>query len=251
MGSPAPGPLPSAGVYSFLVKPKWIGFHLLCIAAIVVMVNLAFWQLRRLDERQSLNDRVAAQTTAPVVPLADLSLRNPDAVEYRQVEATGTYVGVQFQIVNLSQAGTTGSDPVNALQLADGSLILVNRGFLAFDADVTAPPSGEVRIVGRLRPSQSGGTDQRDDDDTPEIVEIRRIDLVEIAKQFDAEVAPMYVELIESFPADSPKLLPVPLPAASSGPHLSYTIQWFIFSVCVAIGWAFAIRNTARKQVVN
>lgn len=238
-------------MYSFLVKPKWIGFHLLCIAAIVVMVNLAFWQLRRLDERQSLNDRVAAQTTAPVVPLADLSLRNPDAVEYRQVEATGTYVGVQFQIVNLSQAGTTGSDPVNALQLADGSLILVNRGFLAFDADVTAPPSGEVRIVGRLRPSQSGGTDQRDDDDTPEIVEIRRIDLVEIAKQFDAEVAPMYVELIESFPADSPKLLPVPLPAASSGPHLSYTIQWFIFSVCVAIGWAFAIRNTARKQVVN
>ena len=38
-------------MYTFLLKPKWIGFHLLCLTAIVVMINLAFWQLRRLDEK--------------------------------------------------------------------------------------------------------------------------------------------------------------------------------------------------------
>ena len=238
-------------MYSFLVRPKWIAFHLLCVALIVVMVNLAFWQLRRLDERQMLNDRVSAQSAADVVPLADVSLADPKAVEYRRVAVTGTYVGVQFQVVNLSQASTTGSDPVNALQLADGSLILVNRGFLPFDADGLAPPTGEVAITGRLRPSKSGGTDQRNDDDTPQVVEIRRIDVAAIAAQLDGPVVPMYLELLESTPADSSALLPVPLPEASNGPHLSYTIQWFIFSVCVAIGWVFAVRKSARKLAVE
>ena len=244
-------PLPSAAVYSFLVKPKWIGFHLLCIAAIVVMVNLAFWQLRRLDERQTLNDRVAAQSTAPIVPLADVSLSDPSAVEYRRVEVTGTYREIQFEVVNLSQAGTTGSDPVNVLRLADDSLVLVNRGFLPFDADLAAPPTGEVTVIGRLRTTKSGGTDQRDDDDTPQVTEIRRIDVAEIAKQLMTPVAPMYIELLESTPADAPELLPVPLPEASDGPHLSYTIQWFIFSVCVAVGWVFAVRKSARKQAAS
>lgn len=234
-------------MYSFLWRPKWIGFHLLCIALIVTMINLAFWQLRRLDERQTLNDRVAAQSAADVVALADVSLADPKAGEYRQVEVTGTYFGAQFEVVNLSQAGTTGSDPVNALQLADGSLILINRGFLALDAALVAPPLGEVTVTGRLRPSKSGGTDQRKDDDTPQVIEIRRIDVTAIAAQFDQSVAPMYIELLESTPADSAALLAVPLPEASNGPHLSYTIQWFIFSVCVAVGWVFAVRKTARK----
>ena len=238
-------------MYSFLVRPKWIGFHLLCIAAIVLMVNLAFWQLRRLDERQTLNDRVAAQTTAEAVPLSEVSLNDPKAVEYLEVEATGIYVGAQFEVVNLSQAGTTGGDPVNALQLADGSLILVNRGFLPFDAERTPPPSGEVRVVGRLRPSQSGGTDQRDDDDTPDLIEIRRIDVPAIAEQFDELVAPMHIELLESNPADSTSLLPVPLPEASDGPHLSYAVQWFIFSASVVVGWVLAVRKSARKRVVS
>lgn len=215
------------------------------------MVNLAFWQLRRLDERHHLNDRVAAHSNAAVVPLVELSLTDPTAVEYRQVEVTGTYVGAQFSVVNLSQAGTTGSDPVNALQLADGSLVLINRGFLPFDADLAAPPSGEVTVTGRVRPSRSGGTDQRADDDTPDVVEIRRIDVDAIAEQLDAPVAPMYIEMLMSNPNDSSSLLPVPLPEASSGPHLSYTIQWFIFSVCVAVGWVFAVRKSARKLAAD
>lgn len=215
------------------------------------MINLAFWQLRRLDDRQALNDRVAAQTIAATTPLADVALTHPDAVEYRSVSVSGTYVGPQFEVVNLSQAGTTGGDPVNALQLADGSLVLVNRGFLAFDAPRSAPPPGEVHIVGRLRPSHTGGTDQRNDDNTPDLIEIRRIDVAAIAEQFDEAVAPMYIELLESTPADSPALLPVPLPATSDGPHLSYAIQWFIFSASVAAGWVLAVRKSARKQAVS
>ena len=52
-------------MYRFLLRPKWIGFHLLVVAAIVTMVNLGFWQLRRLDERQAFNAVGRGSATTP------------------------------------------------------------------------------------------------------------------------------------------------------------------------------------------
>ena len=47
--------------YRFLISPKWVAFHLLVVALIVAMINLAFWQLRRLDERRQFNAEVRAE----------------------------------------------------------------------------------------------------------------------------------------------------------------------------------------------
>ena len=33
-------------------------------------------------------------------------------------------------------------------------------------------------------------------------------------------------------------------PTLDEGPHLSYTIQWFIFSICVIVGWVLAVRRS-------
>ena len=38
--------------------------------------------------------------------------------------------------------------------------------------------------------------------------------------------------------------VPVPAPELGEGPHLSYAVQWFIFAVCVAVGWVFAVRRS-------
>ena len=42
-------------MYRFLLAPRWIAFHLLVVVGVVAMVNLGFWQLRRMDERQAFN----------------------------------------------------------------------------------------------------------------------------------------------------------------------------------------------------
>lgn len=134
-------------MYTFLLKPKWIGFHLLCLTAIVVMINLAFWQLRRLDEKQTFNDRVTSHTDADVVPLDGALLQgDADDLIYRRVEATGSYLREpQFEVVNVTQEGTTGRDVVNALQLADGTLVMVNRGFVPTGTPLPAPPPARCR----------------------------------------------------------------------------------------------------------
>ena len=73
-------------MYRFLLKPKWIGFHLLCLVAIVGMISLGLWQLRRLDEKQTSNDRVTSHDAAAVV-LADPQklTDDPDDLIYRPV----------------------------------------------------------------------------------------------------------------------------------------------------------------------
>lgn len=237
-------------MYTFLLKPKWIGFHLLCLGAIVAMISLGLWQLRRLDEKQTFNSRVTQHTNADVVSL-DTSLLDgpPDELSYRRVSASGTYLSEpQFEVVNVTQGGTTGRNVVNALQLTDGTLILVNRGFVPTGTPVPAAPVGEVEMLARLKEGQLARTGQPSDDGSQKLTEIRRVDLGALGQQFDQPLAPMYLELLESNPGEPGAVQPVAFPELSEGPHLSYAVQWAIFSISVAVGWVFAVRKSIRSR---
>ncbi len=234
--------------YGFLIRPKWIAFHLLVVVLVIVMINLAFWQLRRLDQRRHFNAEVRANTDQPVVAFDDVraDLANPTKIEWRTVRVSGTYVpGHQFLVVNRSQNGDTGRNVVDALMTDDGSLLLINRGFVPIATSLPPLPTGTVSVVGRLRASEHRTTGQPEDQSVSGLSEIRRIDIGVLTKQFDAKVLPMYVEQLESTPADAKTLQPITAPDTSDeGPHLSYTIQWFIFSGCTLAGWVLAVRRS-------
>ncbi len=57
-----------------------------------------------------------------------------------------------------------------------------------------------------------------------------------------------YVDVVESQPAE-PGVIPRELPELDEGPHLSYAVQWFTFTICVAIGWVLAVRHSARAAL--
>lgn len=240
-------------MYRFLLRPKWIGFHLLCIALIVAMVNLGFWQLRRLDEKRTFNDRVKATTNQPVAPYTEVvaglqqGMSTTD-IEYRRVEVAGTYTGRQFEVVNVSQGGESGHDQVAALQLDDGTLLLVNRGFAPGAVALPALPEGKVDVVGRIRRSKKPGTGQTADDGSQHLTEIRRVDLGVLGQQFDQQLQPVYVELLLEGGKEVNSLAPIAFPTLDEGPHLSYAIQWFTFSVCVVVGWVLAVRRSVNER---
>lgn len=235
-------------MYWFLVRPKWIGFHLLVITGIVVMVNLGFWQLRRLDERQAFNADVEARYDAPPLPLDEAlgTVDDLDEIEWQPVTASGTYVpDGQILIVNRSQNGRAGDNVVAPLLLDDGRVLLVNRGFVPLGVDVPRAPSGEVEVVGRLRPSQERRTGQLSDPAEGVLTAAQRVDVDRLAPQLPGEAVPMYVDLISSVPAEQPGLPEqVTPPDLSEGPHLSYAVQWFLFSGAVAVGWMLAVRHS-------
>jgi cytochrome oxidase assembly protein ShyY1 len=126
-------------------------------------------------------------------------------------------------------------------------IVLVNRGFVALGDDVPDAPPTDTAVLGRVRASQSrqrgGLTDTSAEGDA--ITEVRRVEIDRLAPQYDGTVAPVYLDLIASEPpvaASDP--IPVPAPELGEGNHLSYAFQWFIFAICVAIGWVLAVRRS-------
>ena len=243
-------------MYRFLVRPRWLAFHVLCIALVVSMVNLGFWQYDRLQQRRDFNAETESRQSLPPEPFTQVVQldTDPAAVEWRIVTVSGSYLaGEQVLRINASQAGAPGVNVVTPLApLDDGRLVLVNRGFVPVGVDVPRAPSGVVQITGRLRVSEArrlGGLT----DPPGELAEIQRIDIDRLAQQLPRQLAPLYIDLIEVQPPQGDVPLPLPPPRSSEGSHLSYMVQWWIFSVLVVIGWTLAVRRSIqqRRRVLN
>lgn len=237
-------------MYRFLLRPRWIAFHLIVVAGVVLMINLGFWQLRRLDQRQEFNAQVTSRIDVPAVALDELVTSDPDAVEWRSVEVHGTYLpNEELVVVNRSQAGRAGDMTVTPMQLDDGRILLVERGFVPLGAAGEPPPAGDVAVLGRLRPSQERRRGGLTDAATGDLTQAQRLDIERLAPQLPGPVVPMYIELVGSIPAPTggyPERVTVP--DLDEGPHLSYAVQWFIFAVAVAVGWVLAVRRSAATR---
>lgn len=239
-------------MYRFLLRPRWLLFHLLVVAAIVAMINLGFWQLRRLDERQRFNEQVSSSIAAPPAALDDVLAPDADlaVVEWRRVFSSGTYLPEEtIAIVNRSQGGIAGDLVVTPLRLDDGRILLVERGFLPLASSGGPPPTGDVDVTGRLRPSQErrrGGLTDRSDGD---LREAQRVDLDRLAAQMPGPLVPMYIELVDSTPPEAgQEMVPITVPELTEGSHLSYAGQWFIFAAAAGVGWVLAMRRSVSAR---
>jgi surfeit locus 1 family protein len=244
----------SGSHFSFLLRPRWIAFHLLVFGSVALMIWLAFWQLDRLDERRDFNARVTEQIERPPAPLDVLLAEagdDPEAIEWRQALVSGTYLPEQVVWFNRSQDGLAGDNVLTALVVDDATTVIVNRGFVPLGIDVPAPPTSETQILARVRlPLERQRGELTDATGTGEpVTEVRRVDLGQLSAQLPGELAPVYLDLIDSIPAiDANDPLPVPAPTLDEGPHLSYAVQWLIFAVCVLIGWVLAVRRSIRSR---
>ncbi len=237
-------------MYKFLYTPKWILLHLAVVLAVFVMVNLAFWQIDRLHQRQDFNAIISSRFDIEARPLDAVRAdhQQPSDAEWFKVQITGRYLGGEdIAIVNVSQDGQAGKDIVTPLQLPSGQILLVNRGFISLDMMPSVAPGGNVSIEARLRQSavrQMGAvTDARNGD----LSEAQRIDIGRLAPQLPGPVYDMYVEVLGSNPADSVNFSQIASPVLSNGTHLSYAVQWFFFSACAIAGWIFAVRREIKR----
>lgn len=252
----------------FLLSPRWILFHLLVLGGIVLMINLSLWQWHRLAERREFNELVEERRAEPTSAYRDVVPNGSTddvakSVEWRAVAVTGTYdPDTPILVVNRSQDGRAGANAVTPLVLEDGRILLVNRGFIGLDRvddGVPTAPAGRVELAGRLRASETrrrGQISTTPADDSPSgALEIPRIDITELERLLDRDLEPVWLSVAAdgsgrplSRPADDASLAPVSEPELSEGPHLSYAIQWLIFTAAVIVGWVFAVRRSIRTR---
>ncbi len=248
--------------YRFLYRPSWVLLHVTVVAAIVLMINLGLWQYSRYHERLDFNEivseRIDAQPEQLQILLAKLSDENlqPSDLEWLNVSVTGVYLDDQTLLaVNRSQDGISGVDPLTPLLIGDGSIaddtgeqiVLVNRGFISQKTDTPKAPAGTVQIIARVRVSESRRFGELSDPATGKLDEIINIDLLRLSQQIENLNTQIYLEVLDSQPQDSPELARIANPVLSTGSHLSYTAQWFIFSIFVAAGWVVVVRRKLKS----
>jgi surfeit locus 1 family protein len=210
-------------------------------------VNLGLWQLRRLDERRALNARILDRRSAPPVSIDGVQ-ENTAAEPYRAATAQGTYdVEHEVLVYGRSLDGEAGQHLVTPLLLPDGGAILVVRGWVPFTMQAApvreaAPPATEVTVDGSLVPDEGDGSDVPDADGI-----VRDLDVRGIASSLPYDVFPLPLQLADQTPPQPGSLpIPVPLPALSEGPHLSYAMQWFSFAFIALVGAVILLRRDRR-----
>ena len=228
-----------------------MAFHVLIVALVTIMLMLANWQWDRHQQRIAFNTTLIERVNTPTQPLEHVLVEFPVAsdAEWRSVEVTGQYLqDHDIQIVNVSQGGSAGFDPVTPLQLSDGRLILVNRGFIPLGGTVQQAPTGPVTLQGKLRASSAKRLGAISDASTGVLTEIQRIDIVRLQQQMPSPLVNIYVEMQSSMPADDPSLSRIAEPTFDNGPHLSYVGQWILFSLCALGGWFAIVRRELKRN---
>lgn len=253
--------------WRFAYSLKWVIRHVLVVLLVAGMVAALFWQLGRLHDKRAYKHLVEGRQEQPVASVEevlspDVPFGDPavDEVLYRTATAEGVYVADRTIVVEnrTNASDKPGAWVLTPLRLADGRSVLVNRGFVGYTVEGTIvpppPPSGRVTVSGLLLPSQERGSFGARDPSTGVLEVLARVDLERVDIQVDGDLLPVYLELATSRPAEPavpagmPRIEALGPPDISEGPHLSYAVQWGIFSTIAAVGYGLLLRKVAIQR---
>ncbi|MFC4530801.1 SURF1 family protein [Sphaerisporangium dianthi] len=245
-------------MYRFLLRPRWLAFHLLVLLLIPAFVFLGRWQFGRYEERSAASERANGNIAAAAVPLSELDRPGasvPEAVKFRTVTATGHYDPAHELVVRRRpQNGRPGFYVLTPLVTADGTAVIVNRGWVTMGPTADTPPevppptAGEVTVTGRLHPAENEDNAGITDRAGLPPRQVLLIDTPKLAQAMPYKLFGGYVELTGQRPAAAAEPEPVPEPdlGGGGGLNLAYAVQWWLFIGIAIGGWFTLIRREAK-----
>jgi len=242
--------------FTILFNRHWIKTTILVVAAITVMVRLGIWQLDRLEQRRAFNARVEAQLAQPVLELSNHNVfAGLEDMEYRSVVVRGTY-SHEYQVVLRNQIWESqlGVHLLTPL-LIDGSdrVVLVDRGWVPFE-DFTGgklaqyDEPGTVEVRGMIRRGQTiaeigGRTDQIPGPGEEPLLAWNLVNVAGIASQTPYDFLQIYIQQAPDPDWTGLPYRSLPELELTEGPHMGYAVQWFLFSLILAVGYPLYVRR--------
>ena len=226
-----------------VLQLKW------ALGALVLFMGFAAlgtWQIQRrawkLDLIERVNQRVSAiATDAPASPdWPQVSAAND---EYRHVRLTGRFIiGRDVRVQAVTNIGS-GFWLLSPLQLTDGSVVLVNRGFVPPQWNPALPDiaalgadANNVAVTGLLRLTEPGGGFLRSNDPVAERWFSRDVAAIAHARGL-RRVAPYFVDA-DAASAGTPSEPAFPVGGltviAFHNSHLVYALTWYALALMVA-----------------
>jgi surfeit locus 1 family protein len=230
----------------------------LAVLLFVTFVALGTWQLKRrvwkLDLIARVEQRVHAPPAAAPGP-AQWPQVSAATDEYRHVTATGTFLdGSQTLVQALTDLGA-GYWVLTPLRTADGSIVLVNRGFVPTDdrdrIARAAVPLAPMTVAGLLRMTEPRGAFLRHNDAAANHWYSRDVQAIAAARGL-THVAPYFIDA-EATPLGATSKAGgevVPIPGLTvitfHNSHLVYAITWYTLALMVAGAIWLGIRSETR-----
>ena len=225
----------------WIFRPGWPSTIALLLF-LPILLSLGFWQLNRGQQKAEWQAAFADQSKQPPVTLAEVTFADP-ASRYRRVVASGRYDGAhQVLLDNQVRNGQPGYHVLTPLRSSDGSVILINRGWIGLGESrqvlpVLAVPPEPVTVTGWLaQPAQPGlrlgdaaGSDRR----WPRVAPY--IDYVRLAAIMGYPLQPAVVLLEPEAPWGYERDWQPRFGGFGPERHQGYAVQWFSLAVALVI----------------
>jgi surfeit locus 1 family protein len=217
---------------------------------LALLLWLGQWQWDRAAEKQTLLDRWAGQALLAPVALPTAPDGNTTATaQFLRVFASGAYLpDSQVLLDNQTHGGKAGYRVLTPLLLADGSALMVDRGWVALPGNArdrlpnVAISSANRRVQGRLDHfrqaalRESTGPLLAVRDNRPRVMNYP--DGAAVSAAIGRPVYPL-VLLLEGTEPDG--FVREDAPTLSFGPerHVGYAIQWWALAVTLVLLWGW------------
>jgi surfeit locus 1 family protein len=213
---------------------------LAALAMAALTARLGFWQLDRAAQKTALQAALDSRRALPPLPASELAREAAAAAaqHHRAITLDGRWLpGFTVYLDNRQMNGRPGFYVVTPLLLADGSAVLVQRGWLPRDGEdrsrITPPltPDGAVTVFGRIAPPPARLYDLGAD--APGSIR-QNLDIERFALESRLALRPLTIvqEDRGGTPTDGLQR-EWPQPAANVHKHYGYAFQWFALCALV------------------
>ncbi|WGF86748.1 SURF1 family protein [Marinivivus vitaminiproducens] len=227
---------------------------LLATLGVALLIGLGVWQVERrswkLDLIGRVEQRVHAEPVAAPAPDAWPSV-TAARDEYRRVRVRGTFLHERETLVQAVTERGGGFWVVTPLRADNGSVVLVNRGFVPTDhrdpADrAPGQVAGEATVVGLVRMTEPEGGFLRANDPEEDRWYSRDVAAIASARGL-SDVAPYF---IDADGTANPGGLPVGglTVIAFRNTHLVYALTWFTLASMLAGAGLYLGREEWRSR---
>lgn len=237
--------------FRFLLSRRWALFTVAVAILAYSTWWLGEWQWGRLQDKHHSNAIVSANLKQTPEPVADV-LRPGKPVdsdtEWKRVTVTGTYDTAHTitWLYRTNAHSESGIEVVVPLITADGTGVLVDRGWLASTDQVNdpvavpKPPVGTVTVIGWVRADGTGSSTRVTN------LKTRSVSSRTIAPAIGRTLDSGFVLLQSESPKPTTALAPNDEPDLSNGPHFFYALQWWFFGVLAVVGFFYLLYDERR-----
>lgn len=229
----------------------WLVLLLLLTA---LLIGLGTWQVQRLHWKLDLIAKVDSRVHAPAVAApgpaqwADINAENS---EYKHVQAKGTFLNDKETQVYASTELGPGYWVLTPLKQADGTIVIVNRGFVPTEkrqptTRTEGQIGGETTVTGLLRINEPKGTLMRSNVPAEERWYSRDVTAIADVRSLQ-NVAPYFIDADDT---KNPGGLPVGglTQIVFHNSHLVYAITWYGLAA-MTLGLAVFLVYFERRRV--